>query len=41
MWDGEGPWPDYLACRGSRIVWLMADDFLTPEQMTVAAEHLF
>ena len=41
MWDDEGPWPYYLACRGSRIVWLMADDFLTPEQMTVAAEHLF
>lgn len=41
VWDDEGPWPYYLACRGSRIVWLMADDFLTPEQMTVAAEHLF
>lgn len=41
VWDDEGPWPYYLACRGSRIVWLMADDFLTPEQTAIAAEHLF
>lgn len=41
VWDDEGPWPYYLACRGSRIVWLMADDFLTPEQTKTASEKLF
>ena len=41
VWDNEGPWPYYLACKNGRIVWLMADDFLTPEQTDIAAEHLF
>lgn len=41
VWDDEGPWPYYLACRGSRIVWLMADDFLTPEQTEVVSAKLF
>ena len=40
-WDDEGPRPSYLACRGSRIVWLMAEEILTPEQAAVAAERLF
>ena len=41
VWDNEGPWPYYLACKNGRIVWLMADDFLTPEQTDIATEHLF
>lgn len=41
VWDGEGPRASYLACRGSRIVWLMADDFLTPEQTEVVSAKLF
>ena len=40
VWDDEGPWPYYLACRGSRIVWLSTDDFLTPEQTKNALEKL-
>ena len=41
VWDDEGPWPYYLACKDGRIVWLMADDFLTPEQTKTASEKLF
>ena len=41
VWDDEGPWPYYLACKDGRIVWLMTDDFLTPEQTKTASEKLF